>query len=141
MKAAVAMTLASLQLAASTPDPAVTPCHLIKKVAVGCPDGPYYAPTNAIDLFDSYGFDAAKITADYTKAILRRYSCGSLRDDGSYPDLRLEVMKQGRVATEDGWRQVVKLAVYRTNYAGIWWVAPEYLDAGCRPTAKPNTNG
>ena len=137
MKHVVVAIAAAMQLSSAVqqqPEPA---CHLAKGIAVGCVEGNYYAPTNAVTFYDNYGYDKARLLADYTKVALREYNCAPLRDDGTIPDLRLEAMQSGRVATEDGWRPVVRLGVYRPQHASIWWIAKEYLSEDCQPPTKP----
>jgi hypothetical protein len=133
MKGVIVAIAAAVQISTPIQQQAEVSCHLAKGIAVGCVEGGYYAPTNAVTLYDKYGYDKARLLADYTKVALREYNCAPLRDDGTIPDLRFEAMQLGRVATVDGWRPVVRLGLYRPQHASIWWIAKEYLSEGCRP--------
>ena len=127
------MLLATAMLGAqensSTPESA---CRFSSSIAVGCIEGTEHPAIAAAELFKIYGFNRAKLEADYTKRYIRTLGCSGI-DTATWTPI---ILLKGRVATTDGWVQVARLELQRPEQVRIVYAAAAYLDQSCPVTPQ-----
>lgn len=120
MKTAI-LTLALALCAFSTPK-AIANCHFNTDLPIVCTEG-----ITAAMVWQKFGNDDDAIRQSYNQRIMHAAGCGTPYDAGKHTYL-IELVNQGRSATESGW---VPISVISVDHNDIWYIANAYLQGAC----------
>lgn len=87
------------------------------------------SPKNAALAYQAFGKDVAKMKVDYNRQMLHESWCAIVTDAKN--SLAFETYSQGRIATPNGWVNVIQIGFKYDGVADMRYVAEGYIKGDC----------